>query len=175
MNPSPAVTSQACTSHKQPIFSKNSPRCSSGRCVCTVWKAKGAISPLTTGAGFRNPPQVLTWLYAVLCWVLQTAVRVIAAAGMYLTTRLPPPLKTDISLSLRMSITQWAGHAQAFDMELISVLGPNPIPSTAQVGAQTVTDFPEIWITLCGASLRNARGLQNILGSTFLRKSWKLS
>lgn len=109
---------------------------------------------------------------ALLCCVnvIPTALRVIAAPGMHLTTRLLPPLKTDIGSSLRLSTTEQDMHRPP----VVSCIGSNPILSTAEASGQTDTKFHEIWIKPRGAYSTNARGLQNILGSIFLIKFWKI-
>lgn len=109
MNLSQAAMSQVCSSPKKPICPKNGPSCSSGRCGHTGWKAKEAIPPLTIQLHLVLASKIphMCWFGSTLCcvYVLRTAVRVITAAGMHLTTRLLPPLKADVNLSLRLSIT----------------------------------------------------------------------
>lgn len=108
MKLSQTVTSRVCTSPKNPIFPKNGPSCISGRCGHTGWKAEEAIPPLTTQLHLVLASEMphVHWFGSMLCcvYVLRTTVRVSTAPGMYLTTRLLPPQKTDISSPLRLSI-----------------------------------------------------------------------
>ena len=75
---SQAVMSQVCTSAKKPIFPKNSPSCSSGRCGRTGWKAKEAVPPLTIQLHLMLASKIphMHWFHSMLycVYVLRTAV-----------------------------------------------------------------------------------------------------